>query len=857
MNYPIWDLTTFGGPSLIALIAVLHVYISHLAVGGGLFLWLTDRKAARTGDARLTDYVRRHTWFFLLLTMVFGGVSGVGIWFIIALVQPAATSSLIHTFVFGWAIEWVFFVGEIVALLIYHYRFTVMAERDRLRVAFLYFLFAWLSMVVINGILAFMLTPGRWLETRGFWDGFFNPTYFSSLAFRSFMAAMLGGLFGFITAVYTKDEAFRTRLMRYCSKWLIYPFIGLVPSAIWYYYSLPDEIRERTFAMNPQTHPFVLIFIVASAILFLVGLLQMRRSSLPVQRILTALLVVIGLSWIGGYEYVREIARKPFVIGNFMYSTSILVDDAASLDKNGVLQQARWTDTRSITPENRATAGKELFRLECQSCHTVNGIRNDIVPRIRNFTYLGMLSHLTGQGKIQTYMPPFFGTEQEKEALAFYLTTVLNGKEADIAQEDAAVPQGADALPPLGAGKSEYILLAWNDLGMHCMTDGDAWFSFLPPANTLEAQLIKRGDPPQIVTDGVELTYAVEKGLENPAAHVAFWKHAESLYGARPEENVGLFGKGMQGSFVLDSARNSFVARGVPAVPYADDGSYNPYPMFTVEAHDPATDALLIATSAIAPVSTEIGCRNCHEGGWRKGSSGLSDETARNILAAHDRMNNTTLLADAKGGRPLACQHCHPDPAVAAEGKPGVLDLSAAMHGWHANYMPTDDAEACGLCHPSRARGNTRCLRDPHSALGLDCITCHGTLSENAVAQLNGQSDKPSAARLLAPLAVENKDGIKPRTAWHGQPDCLNCHADFEPPTGDTGFNQWTATADELYRMRTDFAGVRCPACHGSTHALYPAHNPINRDRDNIQPMQYTGSRGPIGSNNNCTVCHT
>ena len=91
---------------MIAIIAILHVVISHLAVGGGLFLVLTEGKALRTKNPALLEYVRKHTWFFLLLTMVFGGMSGVGIWFIIALVNPAATSSLIHTFVFGWAIEW-------------------------------------------------------------------------------------------------------------------------------------------------------------------------------------------------------------------------------------------------------------------------------------------------------------------------------------------------------------------------------------------------------------------------------------------------------------------------------------------------------------------------------------------------------------------------------------------------------------------------------------------------------------------------------------------------------------------------------------------------------------------------------
>ena len=165
MNYPVWFLPQLGGGLLIAIIAVLHVVISHLAVGGGLFLVLTERKAVLTKNNALLEYVRKHSWFFLLLTMVFGGMSGVGIWFIIALVNPAATSSLIHTFVFGWAIEWVFFLAEIVALLIYYYRFGKMDHKSHMTLGWLYFIFAWLSLFVINGILCFMLTPGKWIET--------------------------------------------------------------------------------------------------------------------------------------------------------------------------------------------------------------------------------------------------------------------------------------------------------------------------------------------------------------------------------------------------------------------------------------------------------------------------------------------------------------------------------------------------------------------------------------------------------------------------------------------------------------------------------------------------------------------
>ena len=68
MNYPVWDIPIFGGGFLIAIIATVHVYISHFAVGGGLFLVVTEMKARRKNDGSILEYVRRHTKFFLLIT---------------------------------------------------------------------------------------------------------------------------------------------------------------------------------------------------------------------------------------------------------------------------------------------------------------------------------------------------------------------------------------------------------------------------------------------------------------------------------------------------------------------------------------------------------------------------------------------------------------------------------------------------------------------------------------------------------------------------------------------------------------------------------------------------------------------
>ncbi|MGB7631154.1 MAG: cytochrome ubiquinol oxidase subunit I, partial [Candidatus Deferrimicrobium sp.] len=195
MNYPVWYLPGVGGGLLIASIAIVHVFISHFAVGGGLYLVFAERKGLREKSRAILDFTRSHAKFFLLMTVVAGGVTGVAIWFIIALVQPGATSLLIHIFVFGWATEWVFFLVEIVAIFVYFYTFGKMDDRTHQIVGWIYFLAAWFSLLLINGIIDFMLAPGAWLKNGSFWSGFFNPLFWPSLVFRTAAACMFAGVY--------------------------------------------------------------------------------------------------------------------------------------------------------------------------------------------------------------------------------------------------------------------------------------------------------------------------------------------------------------------------------------------------------------------------------------------------------------------------------------------------------------------------------------------------------------------------------------------------------------------------------------------------------------------------------------
>ncbi len=696
MNYPIWDTGLIGGGNLIALISVLHVYIAHLAVGGGLFLWLTDWKGFRENNPQIHEYVKSHTWFFLLLTMVFGGISGVGIWFIIALVQPSATSSLIHTFVFGWAIEWVFFLGEIVALIVYNYKFNQLERGPRLTVAFFYFFFAWMSLLVINGILSFMLTPGNWIATGGFWTGFFNPTFLPSLVFRSFAAFMIAGLFGYITSVFLEDSEFRHRMICYCSRWLMIPAIGIALSGWWYYASLPENIRRVAFFMNKDISAYVSLFFYSSIAIFILGVLISFKVGKNLQKIIAFTLIIFGLGWMGGFEYMREIARKPYVIVDYMYTNSILEAQANRIDKDGILATAKWSAIKKVSPENRSEAGKEIFYLECSSCHTIGGMRNDILRLTGDFPYIGMKSLFDGIGKVHSYMPRFMGTPEELDALAYFITRDLHGKEIVEWPKVHKLDASPFEMPKFDKKKSDYVLLVWNDLGMHCISDSDPRFVILPPANTLEAQLVKRGELPVMVTEGVRITYEAEPGFENPSEQVEFWNYAKTIFGADLEKNIGLKGAGLKGELHFNSDAGVYGIHAIPVVPYMDNQKYNPYPLFTIKAIDEATGEVLAETKSVTPTSTEMGCRNCHGGPWRWNDvSGLSDETAGNILKIHDRNHGTTLYKEALDGQPKLCQSCHADPAVGAAGKEELLNLSSAIHGWHANYMPYDGDRPC------------------------------------------------------------------------------------------------------------------------------------------------------------------
>jgi cytochrome d ubiquinol oxidase subunit I len=338
MNYPFWDIPTIGSGWVIGMIAIFHVMISQFAVGGGLYLPMAERRAMRMADketaAAWLKQLVSHSRFFLILTAVFGTVSGVGIWFAIGLTHPEATSTLIHNFVFGWAMEWVFFMVELTTIAVYYYTWNRIDAKLHLNVGWVYAGASVATLIIINGILTFMLTPGNtWLSVAGtgneaskFWNAFFNPTYWPSLLLRAGVCAALAGIWALITSSRIdgdKEPELKTSLVQWSVKWLVPPFVATPFLLMWYLAMVPqsqralltlgiDTIAGGTFSTVTR---IALIIIITSATIVGVAYYLAYKNPLDFNLSHAISILLLALIATGAGEYAREMLRKPFVIG--------------------------------------------------------------------------------------------------------------------------------------------------------------------------------------------------------------------------------------------------------------------------------------------------------------------------------------------------------------------------------------------------------------------------------------------------------------------------------------------------------------------------------------------------------------
>ena len=421
-----------------------------------------------------------------------------------------------------------------------------------------------------------------------------------------------------------------------------------------------------------------------------------------------------------------------------------------------------------------------------------------------------------------------------------------------IQQHDATVPNGkvisqspsAGTITAAGASVSltissgptptstQYVVVAWNDLGMHCLNPSFDTAVILPPYNTIWAQVIKRGTPPQIITSGISIDYRIINNTTSVSpvkgTFAQFWDpiFMKQLFSVVLPQDYGLnlvtptLNNSLTGAMVQPVGTNHFMVNGIPVTPINDFGVKNPYQVAEITVKNTA-GIVLAQTQATVPTSDEFSCGKCH----------TTDDPNpfKDMLIKHDRKQGTSLVSSM----PVLCASCHGSPALGTTGA-GTSGkyLSQAIHGFHSGKtVPGGTAIGCNDCHPgptakcnrSAAHSDiTKVVPAVGSTDSCSNINCHGTLSK---------------------IASDISSGVK--IPWVNEPKCVNCH------TGVTGVDTGTA----LYRNSAGHGGLSCAACHSSPHAMYPV-SATSQDyvSGNYQAVQYQGVAKTLGS---CvSTCH-
>ncbi len=449
--------------------------------------------------------------------------------------------------------------------------------------------------------------------------------------------------------------------------------------------------------------------------------------------------------------------------------------------------------------------------------------------------------------------------------------------------------------PQPAAAKAHWTVVAWNDLGMHCLDKDYSVFGILPPFNNLHVQLIDNTGKLVRGSTGYVITYQGMKDVTGSittvsAAHTNFWQYVLPLFGGSPAPNVGLTGQAMPGSrntpqslATFDSTYDYFGATSIPIVPIDNAGLTNTYPMMKVIARNSSGTALA-ATVVDLPVSSEMTCIGCHASGSQQAAmpptgwvynSNPDKDYRLNILRFHDEAPQNPALyqqvlnqagypngleSSANAGTPILCARCHLSNALAPYGIPGIATvppLTQSQHSFHANVIDPvsglplnseNNRNACYNCHPG---STTRCLRGAMgSAVASDgtmmmqCQSCHGNMSAVGATNRQGWLDEPNCQACHTGTAVQNNGQIRYTNAFdtNGQLRIpVNATFATTPNVPSAPYS--------LFKLSYGHGNLQCESCHGPTHAEYPT----SEANDNIQSQNRQKHSGPLAD---CGVCH-
>jgi mono/diheme cytochrome c family protein len=240
-------------------------------------------------------------------------------------------------------------------------------------------------------------------------------------------------MYALIPAAPQQNSDLKARLVAWSGRWIIPAFLLLPFCVLWYIKAIPADVWASAAGKMPTATRYAHLAMICAMATFLISILAVLRPR-KTSRFLAIAVLLAALGTMGSFEFVREAIRKPYIVSDFMYANAVLKQalpgdgglNVAALNQQGVLPTAKWAFIKEITAENKIAAGKDMFRLQCQSCHTVNGYRGlQGLVTAKGWSEQGIYNMLGSLDKmVNATMPPLVGTEAERKSLAAYLATL-------------------------------------------------------------------------------------------------------------------------------------------------------------------------------------------------------------------------------------------------------------------------------------------------------------------------------------------------------------------------------------------------------------------------------------------------
>jgi len=442
--YPTFYVPEIGTAWVMGIIGTIHVIASHTSVGASFLFAFLETKAYRENQPQLLGFIKRYGVFLLVFSYIIGSITGPGIWYAITVTSPRGVSGLIHNFVWVWAAEWVFFTVEVIGVYALVYLIGKVDQLTHLKLTWSFALASWATMLLIVGILSFMMWPGTeaWYETGSTNHAFYNINFFAHLGVRTGSMLVMAVIVGLIVASRMTDQALKISVVRTLAPIGLIAGFFAVMMFIYYLETLPENARILLKSvLLPMYAPGMIAIFFATVAYLIFAWFKPQQIRLAVTLAMFILVAVIGV-W--PEERMRESMRKPYVVGQYIYSNQIIARDVPGkgikseveqVAEKGLLQVSPFipTSLRTITDENRLKVGEILTKIACANCHALEPgapLRN-LPDKLHRSTEKDLIvAFLAGplkHGAIP-YMPRIDLPPQEIDAIASYLAAVNAGQ---------------------------------------------------------------------------------------------------------------------------------------------------------------------------------------------------------------------------------------------------------------------------------------------------------------------------------------------------------------------------------------------------------------------------------------------